>query len=379
MDNISSVNRQASRAEILGLEANYQESEQKRGIPMGEAVPEAEFSAAKLRPVSKEASPEPEPKSAEPEAKEQLKTEEPEAVDETPKETAKEKAKRIKDEEAAKIKKENEEKAKKKKKAISFEPAIPEREEYSGEAPPTWKGEIIELPDAKLKQAATRRLSRVEFPNASSVASNLKLTGLRRPSVADQLLLEKKDDVEAKQKILKLEQNQRQIHRADMQLIRGDIKDLMQVEMASYRDGNARDKLTYSLMVESMKLIDLWEQGCHAMEVIDEKNMEIKDVKITLKQKITEREGLEHDNEVLRNEIAELRANLAAEQAANAQKDADVKATMKTIAGKKFVAKNLATKIMGVKKSQELLAKTMGDATSALGEAFAGMEDLMPK
>merc|ERR1711879_172753 len=104
MDNISSVDRRASRAEILGLEVNYEETEQKRGIPMGQAVPEEEFSAAKLRPISKEASPEPESEQKtvveEPEQQENEQVVEKPAEVEPKKETAKEKAARIKAEEA---------------------------------------------------------------------------------------------------------------------------------------------------------------------------------------------------------------------------------------------------------------------------------------
>ena len=67
-----------------------------------------------------------------------------------------------------------------------------------------------------------------------------------------------------------------------------------------FRDGNARDKMCYSLLIQSCKMIDLWDQANHYMDVIELKTGELDKVQGKLTEKTTEREGLEHDNEVLR-------------------------------------------------------------------------------
>ena len=107
-------------------------------------------------------------------------------------------------------------------------------------------------------------------------------------------------EINQKDKLIKVEALKREINKEDMKILRKEAASLAEEEKHMFRDGNARDKMCYSLLIQSCKMIDLWDQANHYMDVIELKTGELDKVQGKLTEKTTEREGLEHDNEVLR-------------------------------------------------------------------------------
>lgn len=238
--------------------------------------------------------------------------------------------------------------------------------------------ESIPLKDLPIQK---RRLSTIHLESANDVAKKHNIGLLKRGSICGQMLLDAKDDIEAKQRIMRTEMAQRTIQRESMSLYKMEAHKL--AEEANHKleinvaDGNARDKLVHSLLIQSGKLVDLWEEAAELMEFVDVKNQEILDVKVKLQNKISERENLEENNSDLRNQISKLESNLQDINAKNDNKDSLLQTMNQNVADKKKWFSNLTATIQKVQKSQEILQGTMGNATSALSKAFENMDDIM--
>lgn len=224
---------------------------------------------------------------------------------------------------------------------------------------------IEELPRKVLAKAPKPEPEQPETPRPT--------TPIPKGNIALKLQKEKVD-IENKDKIFKVENIQREINKEDMRRLRKEASALAEEEKHMFRDGNARDKLTYSLLVQACKMVDLWDQANHYMDVIEMKTGELGVTQGVLGEKITEREGLEKDNEVLRSEIATLEAKLAAQQAKNQEKAKLATTIVQNIAMKKMKAKAMVDRIKRVKANQEKLTGTMSDANSALAKAFENLE-----
>ena len=103
----------------------------------------------------------------------------------------------------------------------------------------------------------------------------------------------------------------------DMHILRCDIYELIEYERSFNREKNARYRLMERVLAAGLKVIDLWEDRVHHMRVIDRKELEFQEKTNDLNNRINKREGLELDNEDLRNQIATLEAKLAAQTAEN--------------------------------------------------------------
>jgi len=180
--------------------------------------------------------------------------------------------------------------------------------------------------------------------------------------------------IDDKARLIKIEKAKREIQKEDMKMFRKEAAALAEEEKHMFRDGNARDRMTYSLLVQAVKLVDLWEQANHYMDVIDIKSEDLGKVQVRLSNKIEEREGLETDNENLRNEIASLETKLAAQTKKNEEKDKLCSTIYQNIALKKMKAKSMVDRIKKVKANQEMLTGTMANANSALSKAFENLE-----
>lgn len=244
------------------------------------------------------------------------------------------------------------------------------REELKQEPEPVDYSNLVELDNEAIKE---KPLSKKEIDFAKHKLAEIKKEQIGSEPTSPNTARKVKDSdiLEKENKKLNLKISKRLVDEPEMKNFRSACDALAVLETKNFRDGNARDKLTYALLTQSSKLVDLWNESNELLEAMNKKNVKILELKNRLDLRVEQRESLEKDNSNLTQEIANLHSKLAATQQNNADKEVLCSKVMKNLAAKKLWYKNLNTKINKAKNSQDMLQSSMSNATTALAAAFA--------
>jgi len=215
-----------------------------------------------------------------------------------------------------------------------------------------------------------RRVSRIETENANDVVSHLSLNSFRRSSLVNQVNMTDRSDDITRERMLNLELLQRKVQREDMKIFRHEVLQLIDEERKNRREANARFRMFRVVMVQCLKMIDLWEEGCEYMDSITNKNVLIGQRKDFMNEKIDKRLGLEMDNQGLRDEISALQKRLHDSRDENNSKDNRTAALKQNQADEKKEHMRLTGTIDKAKAGQKLLQQAMADAEVGLKDAF---------
>jgi len=184
---------------------------------------------------------------------------------------------------------------------------------------------------------------------------------------------DRQDDM-ARERALNLELLQRKVQRADMEMLRLEILELIKEERSARREGNARFKLFMTIMCQCVKLIDLWEEGCSTMDTITKKNEFIGKRKDLLNEKIAKRLGLEQDNQGLRDSIADLQRKLHTTRQDNLNRDKRYLNLTQDKTEAVTMHKQLNTRVNRAKSGQKALQEAFVTAEESLKSAFESEE-----
>jgi len=109
-------------------------------------------------------------------------------------------------------------------------------------------------------------------------------------------------------------QQKRIIQLKDLQQVKEEVSKIIHGEQLMQRESNARSKMTTSIMIQSLKMIDLFEEKCEFIDSLDRIEVKITEMGGTLKEREGVKAGLEGENEVPLHNTRESTNNKARQQ-----------------------------------------------------------------
>merc|ERR1711990_1327253 len=185
--------------------------------------------------------------------------------------------------------------------------------------------------------------------------------------------VELKKKVEIEEKVEKpnrekiIAQQKRIIQLKDLQQFKEQVSQVINEEQFMQREGHARTKMTTSIMVQCLKMIDLFEERCEYLDTLDLIEVKTSDMGKKLDEKNDNRTDLEGQNEVLRKEISKLQTTLHNTREST---NAKVRKQGKLMDEMKEMKENYAS-MMKIAENAKL---KMGVLKSAMSEAEKSME-----
>lgn len=119
---------------------------------------------------------------------------------------------------------------------------------------------------------------------------------------------EEKEEKPNREKIIA--QQKRIIQLKDIQQIKEQVSVVINGEQTMQREGHARSKMCTSIMIQCLKMIDLFEEKCEYIDSLDRIAVKTTEMGSKLNGKEGDRTDLEGQNEVLRKEISNLQSKL---------------------------------------------------------------------
>merc|ERR1712110_619358 len=119
---------------------------------------------------------------------------------------------------------------------------------------------------------------------------------------------EEKEEKPNREKIIA--QQKRIIQLKDIQQIKEQVSVVINGEQTMQREGHARSKMCTSIMIQCLKMIDLFEEKCEYIDSLDRIAVKTTEMGGKLQGKDDDRTDLEGQNEVLRKEINNLQSKL---------------------------------------------------------------------
>jgi len=119
---------------------------------------------------------------------------------------------------------------------------------------------------------------------------------------------EEKEEKPDREKIIA--QQKRIIQLKDLQQVKEEVSKIIHGEQMMQRERNARSTMTMSIMIQSLKMIDLFEEKCEYIDSLDSIVVKTTEMGVKLGEREGFKAGLEGENEVLRKEISKLQSSL---------------------------------------------------------------------
>lgn len=166
--------------------------------------------------------------------------------------------------------------------------------------------------------------------------------------------------VETKSEILS-----RNLQQKSLGLLRVEVNELIKAETRmtnTYREKHARGTLLSNILVQCIKLIDLFDQKCEYADVIlkMDENLELKSQNIEDHERI--RKGLESDNNGLQSEINDLRKRLHTQRSTNDDKQTRQDMLIQDLAETENETKQLWQNVEKAKLNVKLVQEAMEKA-----------------
>lgn len=114
----------------------------------------------------------------------------------------------------------------------------------------------------------------------------------------------------SKEREKRISENVRYVNRRDMQDLKAEVFQALQYEKSMQREMHARNSLTQTIMIQCLKLADLYEEGEVYRDVLNKIGVKIDGRNNVLNERVSQRQDLEKQNDVLRNEITKLQSTL---------------------------------------------------------------------
>lgn len=176
---------------------------------------------------------------------------------------------------------------------------------------------------------------------------------------------EEKEEKPDREKIIA--QQKRIIQLKDLQQVKEEVSKIIHGEQMMQRERNARSTMTTSIMIQSLKMIDLFEEKCEYIDSLDRIVVKTTEMGVKLDEREGFKSGLEGENEVLRKEISKLQSTLHNTREATNNK---VRQQGKMLDDMKNMKENY-TSMMKIAEGAKM---KMGVLKNAMSEAEKSME-----
>lgn len=173
-------------------------------------------------------------------------------------------------------------------------------------------------------------------------------------------------------------QQKRIVKLRDISLLKSEVATVIREEQNMQREGNARSRMCSMIMVQCLKLVDLFEEGCEMHDALDDIEIKTQLKQIDLDERIAYRNELENENQGLRNEVSTLQKNLHNTRQSTNQKVDKQSKLHQEITAEKAKTTAMMKAADGAKVKMSVLRNAMAEAEKSMESSIKDVkiEDL---